>query len=522
MVMSRRSLQIVVLALIVLVAAGEFYQYRLFYHDDAFISLRYVRNFLNSDGVVWNAGEWVEGYSNFLLVILVAALGRLGIDLVLATRIVGILSYLLLIAFVFRRSYYARQRSGSDWLWVIPVTITATALPLVVWSLGGLETALFALLITIGTIEFADGLDDNNRPMISAGLALGLASLCRPDGLLFVLFALVTGLGSDLIAKRRFDHRLWGFLIGALTFIVPHLIWRYTYYHSWLPNTYYVKAANLGDVLPYGLTYFREYLLAFPFLPFLLVASAIWGLIHRMFNLKLVWFAAAIVAYWGYVVAVGGDHMPAFRLIAPLVPLIGWLIFELVSASPLVRRKGVDAVAVVFVLVLCAGQLLFPAEKIRRAQVMDGAAFLGAEVGRYINANWPEGSVVALNTAGSTPYFAPKLRFIDMLGLNDTAIARRQNAPIRTEMQKWPGHGKGDGRYILSRRPDYIIIGPSNGDYANDFPWFLSDYELEGSAEFARQYQPVRVVIPVTTPGYERYTESSLGALRLIYYERRK
>ncbi|MBI5267634.1 MAG: hypothetical protein HY851_10420 [candidate division Zixibacteria bacterium] len=518
----RRSLQIVVLALIILVAVGEIYQYRLFYHDDAFISLRYVRNFLNGDGLVWNAGERVEGYSNFLLVIIVAALGRLGIDLALAARIVGILSYLLLAAFVFRRSYCAHQRSGNDWLWLIPVIITTTALPLVIWSLGGLETTLFALLITIGAMLFADGLDNNNRPLVSAGLALGLASLCRPDGLLFVLVAFVTGLGAGLIAHRRFDRRLSGFLFGALALVVPHLIWRYTYYHGWLPNTYYVKAANPGGLLPYGLTYFKEYVLAFPFLPFLLVAGVIWGLINRAITTKLAWYGMTIVAYWGYVVAVGGDHMPAFRLLAPLVPLIGWLIFELVSLSPLMQRKSVDAVAVVFVFLLCAGQLLFPAEKIRRAQVMDGAALLGAEVGRYINANWPEGSVVALNTAGSTPYFAPKLRFIDMLGLNDSTIARRPNPPIRTEMQKWPGHGKGDGRYVLSRRPDYIIIGPSNGDYANDFPWFLSDYELEGSAEFERLYQPVRVVIPMTTSGYEWYTESSLGALRFIYYERRK
>ena len=520
--MSRRSLQIVVIALVVLIAVGEFYQYRLFYHDDAFISLRYVHNFLNGDGLVWNAGERVEGYSNFLLVIILAALGRLGIDLVFASQLVGILSFVLLVGFIYRRSWRTGQCIGDGWLWLIPVIITATSLPLVIWSLGGLETTLFALLVTVGSIQFADGLSDGKRPLVSAGLMLGLASLCRPDGLLFVVVGFVVGLGAGLIAKRRLDHRLWGFMAGALTFVLPHLIWRYTYYHGWLPNTYYVKAANLGDVAPYGLSYFKEYLFAFPFLPVILLASMICGILRRTLSPKSIWYLIVILAYAGYIFAVGGDHMPAFRLVAPLVPLAGWLMFELLSASTASRRKSVRAAVAILVLLLSTGQLAFPAEKYRRAQIMDGAAFLGSEVGRYINLNWPPGSLVALNTAGSTPYFAPKLRFIDMLGLNDTTIARRKDPPLRTKMQEWPGHRKGDGRYILSRRPDYIIIGPSNGDYANDFPWFLSDYELEGSTEFARQYQPVKVVIPVGAPGYRQYTESSLGALRFVYYQRRK
>src|SRR5690242_18166607 len=41
--------------------------------DDAFISFRYVRNLLDGHGLVWNVGERVEGYTNFLWVMLVAA-----------------------------------------------------------------------------------------------------------------------------------------------------------------------------------------------------------------------------------------------------------------------------------------------------------------------------------------------------------------------------------------------------------------------------------------------------------------
>ena len=37
-----------------------------FLTDDAFISFRYVRNLLEGHGLVFNPGERVEGYSNFL------------------------------------------------------------------------------------------------------------------------------------------------------------------------------------------------------------------------------------------------------------------------------------------------------------------------------------------------------------------------------------------------------------------------------------------------------------------------
>ena len=42
--------------------------------DDAFISFRYVRNLLEGHGLVFNPGEYVEGYSNFLWVLELAAL----------------------------------------------------------------------------------------------------------------------------------------------------------------------------------------------------------------------------------------------------------------------------------------------------------------------------------------------------------------------------------------------------------------------------------------------------------------
>ena len=59
---------------------GWFSRVAWFLCDDAFISFRYVRNLLAGHGLVFNPGEYVEGYSNFLWVLELAAVwGALGV-----------------------------------------------------------------------------------------------------------------------------------------------------------------------------------------------------------------------------------------------------------------------------------------------------------------------------------------------------------------------------------------------------------------------------------------------------------
>jgi hypothetical protein len=118
----------------------------------------------------------------------------------------------------------------------------------------------------------------------------------------------------------------------------------------------------------------------------------------------------------------------------------------------------------------------------------DAASIIGTIVGKYISSAWPAGSLVALNTAGSTPYHARQNRYIDMLGLNDTHIARRRIDRMEMPLQRIPGHLKGDGAYVLSRSPDFIILGPAEGSTASE-PWFLSDLEIARDPRFAERYE---------------------------------
>ena len=59
--------------------------------DDSFISLRYADNLVSGHGLVFNPGERVMGYSNFLWVVLLYPFAVLGVPAHVAARILGAL-----------------------------------------------------------------------------------------------------------------------------------------------------------------------------------------------------------------------------------------------------------------------------------------------------------------------------------------------------------------------------------------------------------------------------------------------
>ena len=68
-----------------------------FLTDDAYISFRYARNFAQGHGLVFNVGAPpVEGYTNFLWVVVLGGLARLGARPEVTAPILGVLSTALL------------------------------------------------------------------------------------------------------------------------------------------------------------------------------------------------------------------------------------------------------------------------------------------------------------------------------------------------------------------------------------------------------------------------------------------
>jgi hypothetical protein len=235
------------------------------------------------------------------------------------------------------------------------------------------------------------------------------------------------------------------------------------------------------------------------------------ALLTRHITKPAVMIALPCTMHLLYVIWAGGDHMPAQRMFVLLIAPSALLIFMLI-------RSYSTQIRLIWMIFLVAATLREAA--FRPPEKMDAAAFFGELVGRHIEQEWPRGITIALNTAGSTPYFATGDRiFIDMLGLNDPVIAKRENVPMLTEYQRWPGHSKGDGSYVLRRAPDRIIFSGAAGTTVED-AWFLSGYEMSLDPEFARCYEKRIDKVSYSEAFSIRGPKWKENPLEFIYYVR--
>ncbi|MFN0150689.1 MAG: hypothetical protein ACKVU1_08260 [bacterium] len=431
--------------------------------DDAYISLTYARHLANGDGLVWNPGERVEGYTDFLWVLLLSLSGATPS----AAEWFGILAgALLLVALTLPIRLIPNARAS---LVLLPVLVAAHP-AFAFWSAKGLETSLFTLFLTAGL--FVCAYAPAVRWSVFGVHLLVIASLTRPDGLLFLALA-----SAD--ALRRHGWRHAGALVALpLALLVPHLAFRLAYYGYPLPNTYYVKVGASADQVLRGLHYVWRYL-AHPGAILLAATLAFPRALKSPERFLTVALASGIAA----VAAVGGDAFGAHRFIVPLMPTISLLaiaglhriadrvapqsrIADSAASQSLgqggtrtngARRLGLLNALPLSLAALLAASMLAGTWRDVRAEETSIASFtkLMAEVGHLLKARTPEHITIALNPAGAVPYYSER-KAIDMLGLNDAHIA---HSPTVSMGSRKAGHEKGDGAYVLSRRPEMILIG---------------------------------------------------------------
>ncbi len=312
MTFSSRRTYFLLIGLLTLAVAGiGLYIYRAFYVDDAYISLRFCYNLINGDGLVWNPGERVEGYTNFLLVMLVSGLGWLGTDLVVATRIVAWASYAGLFVFMLRFLYRrAQDDPGAEALSIIPLMFVAGSYPLIIWTQGGLETTLFVFLSTAAIWTFVEVLEGRRRgakTAVTIGVLFALAVMARPDGILFLGCAGLVGLLAVVRpgGMRFRDLVLMGAVFAAI--YSPYFLWRFNYYGDIFPNTFYTKSGFSAGKLNYGLVYVAAYLFSAPFLMAIFALEIPYALILRRWSLSTSLLVMIVLVYIAYVIRVGGD-----------------------------------------------------------------------------------------------------------------------------------------------------------------------------------------------------------------------
>lgn len=519
-----------------LVGAGTlaFAVYHLsgFYHDDAFITLRYARNWLDGLGPVWNGGEIVQGYTNFLHLLLITLLGKAGMDLMTASRFIGIVSYALLLWTMARAVKLTPGLHHEDALpSVLCHWLVAASVPLIGWAFGGLETLLAAALLLAAVTHTLKACEQEKpfKALLAGGL-FALAMLARPD---MGLFAAISGVYVLCHALRARNVMLVAaFALALLAIQLPYTYWRVQFYGDWLPNTYWVKLWGIPRewLLMSGVFYLLQLFLMFPMLAPMVLGLAGWMVIGRRLEIRSAYLLVMVLTGWGYLVWAGGDHMSYMRFAAPLVPLMVLFMYHALLA---LREAGHGK----WVRDVAGAMLLFLPAQVGYVQgtSLSSGALSGMAVAEYAAKHFPAGSLVAINPAGALPYLTPDIRYLDMLGLNDAAIARREITELVAPSQGTVGHMKGDGEYVLSRQPDVVIFGMNWGTPI-DQPMFLSDLELSQSEAFRADYEPVEAWVDVPAflaPQLQRMAQDAnqrkiyhlqlnpQGQLRFLYFRRK-
>jgi len=159
-------------------------------------------------------------------------------------------------------------------------------------------------------------------------------------------------------------------------------------------------------------------------------------------------------AAWSlWIVWIGGDAFPGYRFWLPVLPIAATVAAWGIAAAATTRARAVVlGVAVVAGL----GFVLTVSRDDVDLEYTTGKDFTAKmrTVGRWMKAEVPPGTVIAVNYVGALPWES-ELPTIDMLGLTDAAVGR---SPIVGRF-RFPGHAKGNGASILDRRPGLILMG---------------------------------------------------------------
>jgi len=294
--------------------------------DDAFISFRYALNAASGEGLRFNLGSHipVEGYSNFLWVMVAAVVEFLGAEITFWPNLLSFLCGSTLLYLVFHNLRYRLEINTTTSC--LATLFLGLSPPFALWSTSGLETAPFALLIFL-TFERLILRKGAIAP-ISAGLA-GLAlSLMRTEGIYWAVTIVLLAMVSRKLASEKFGRGISICSSIILTGYGIYWISRYSYYQLPFSNTTYAKVSIGLDVMGRGLDYVA--LQSLTYLPLLIVIP---GILIVLFSKKYAIglpVAAMSVGITAYAILVGGDFMPMARLLVPAMPfnclLMAWIL----------------------------------------------------------------------------------------------------------------------------------------------------------------------------------------------------
>ncbi len=455
--------------------------------DDAYITFRYARNVAEGIGFVYNPGEHVLGTTTPLYTLILSALYRVvGGDLphlAVALNAIADAGTTILI-------FWLIQRLDLGPAWGSLACVLFALSPLMIgYAAGGMESSLFTFLV-VG----AAAADLGDNPAF-AGLAAGLATLTRPEGIL--IGALI--LARHLIARRAPPASM---VLALLLPVVPWLIFAFWWFGSPIPHSVVAKAVAYQNLPAFAnglwlLIYFGlpgsspfQLLLANPPVPapvglvvsgvlLVLVTVRLPRLVRHLRQMPHAWpltvFAPALAT--AYAVS-GLKGVPMFQWY--LVPLLPFFTIGIVALMRCITRP-LPRLATILTAMLLVGWTALGLNLGRDVQ-RGPLAPLGvnlvredayAEAARLLGPRLTQQSLVALPEIGAFGY-ATRARILDTVGLVSPEATRYYPLPVG-----FTGENAVPSALIRDTWPDFIV---GHDRYLQppllNAAWFRRDYRL--------------------------------------------
>ncbi|MGO8792943.1 MAG: hypothetical protein ACLQVL_36910 [Terriglobia bacterium] len=447
--------------------------------DDSYIGFRYAQHLAHGLGLVFNAGQKVEGCTDFLWVVLLAGAAKLSADPIAASKLFGLLFNLsTLVAVYFLSRQVARENAP---MYGMALLLTASNAHFITTSVVGLETPLFTALLCWGLAAYLQAYrasDPRSRArwLASASLLLGLLVIARPDGVL-VYFLL-------------WSHAIWSFrtqpkmivlfTLPSLLVYTPYFLWRWHYFGFFFPNTFYAKRGGTLALLAKGVAQtgkFLGYQTGGWFLSGLVALAVLLFPATETTALALAIVSRMVFELWS-----GGVTPGEFRFLIPALPLI-WILSEQV----LMRRLGAfGARPRTYLLLvgtcgfLAVGQLAvfwqFRGQNVRPVEIGMERAHIG--LGKWLSTNSPSNATVAVGDVGAIAFWSHR-KIIDLDGLTDTYISHLPGALSE----------KRDSRYVLQQSPDFVVLRTSSCSPGVNDVSFGMDKAVFSDPQFRRNYR---------------------------------
>lgn len=440
--------------------------------DDAFITFRFARSWMDGLGPVFQSGPRIEGVTSLGWTALLALAGAAGVPIEVAAKLMGVLAGAAALpathAIALRLTGRARFAAAATLMLALSPMFAC-------WSVAGMETPLFAALVAWGACARLEGRRLLGVPLDA--LLLGLSVWIRPEGVL--VGALVW---LALVAERR-PGTPRAALVWAVTAIaasLPFWLARWNWYGAFVPNTFYAKMPHLAQRLHAGgrsLLEFASEMGPWTWIP---LAASLVRLRKPEAPERLAWLLLASFA--GYVAWSGGDvlHLRFFVHMLPLCAalwaagiatlLAPWLgAPHPVPARPLRRgaaaagqpRQPVPAgsrmaLAALLVAAACAsGAARYARALESHAQFGPGYVVNNARnvqevslpLGEWLRVHAPANAQLATWDIGGIGW-ASRLPILDLYGLTDRTIARliHSGAPLDRRIE-----------YVMAARPELIV-----------------------------------------------------------------